>query len=149
MSLTSKALELTAHQNHSSKIPFCLAVHVGWESVGRLKLCSKENTTSALLFTYYMDVKNLVHQLVAICIHHIKGEGEASAGIPFAVAVHHVPWGEGEQKTDALVQAAAFNPYFGSRLAPSAEAPGALQGSWIWVSKFFFSILFLLLRETF
>lgn len=91
MPLTSKAFELTAHQNCISRITFCLAVHVGWESVRRPELCSKENRTPALLFTYYMDVKNLVHQFVAICIHHIKGEGEVSTRIPFPVAVQHVP----------------------------------------------------------
>lgn len=77
--------------------------------MGRSELCSKKNTTSALLLTHDMDVKNLVDQFVAICIHHIKGEGEVSAGIPFPVAVHHMPWGEGEQKRDALLQAAALN----------------------------------------
>lgn len=82
---------------------------MGWESVSRPELCSKENITPALLFTYYMDVENLVHQFVAICIHHIKGEVEVSAGIPFPVAVQHVPWREGQKKRDALLQAAAFN----------------------------------------
>lgn len=109
MPLTSKAFELTAHQNRISRITFSLAIHVGWESVSRPELCSKENITSALLFTYYMDIENLVRQFVAICIRHIKGEGEVSAGIPFPVAVHHVPWREGQQERDALLQAAAFN----------------------------------------
>lgn len=56
-----------------------------------------------------MDIENLVRQFVAICIRHIKGEGEVSTRIPFPVAVHHVPWREGQQERDALLQAAAFN----------------------------------------
>lgn len=100
MPLTSKAFELTVHQKCTSRITFCLAVQVGWEAVSRPELCSKGNTSPALHFTYYMDVKNLARQFVAICIHHIKGEGEVSAGISFPVAVHHVPCREGQQKRD-------------------------------------------------
>lgn len=69
-------------------------------------------------------MKKLVHQPVAICINHIKGEGKISTRIPLLVTVNHLPWRKGEEKRGTLLQVTSCNSQFGSRLTNIS------QGTW-------------------